>query len=72
MNTIAARLSELVKAIKAPKYFMLGLVILFSALVLLPVLKLLAIIFAAMLIFIGINPEHDISKYLLSFIKKSK
>ena len=61
--------SKLTRTIKAPKYFILGLALLFTAIVLLPILKILAIISAAILIFIGFNPDHKVSRQILSFIK---
>lgn len=70
MNEWTARLSELTRAIKAPKYFIIGLVILFIALVLLPVLKLLAIVFSGLLIFIGFYPDHRVSKQVIYLLKK--
>lgn len=72
MNGLAAKLSELSKAIKAPKYFILGIVILFLALVLLPILKVLAIVLAAVFILISVYPEHDISKQIIRFFKQLK
>ena len=72
MNELAARLSELTKSIKAPRYFILGLVILFITLVFLPILKLLAMILGVVFILISFFPEHDISKKIIQFIDKLK
>ena len=76
MNEIAAKLSEiftdLTKYIKAPKYLAAGLIILFMTVVLLPVLKFLAITLAVIFIFIGFNPEHDLSQQVMEFINKLK
>ena len=76
MNEIAAKLSgiftDLTKYIKAPKYLIAGLIILFITLILFPILKFLAIILAAILIFIGFNPEHDLSQQVIEFFNKLK
>ncbi len=76
MNEIAAKLSEiftdLTKYIKAPKYLAAGLIILFMTVVLLPVLKFLAITLAVIFIFIGFNPEHDLSQQVVDFFNKLK
>ena len=76
MNEIAAKLSEiftdLTKYIKAPKYLAAGLIILFMTVVLLPVLKFLAITLAVIFIFIGFNPEHDLSQQVMDFFNKLK
>ena len=76
MNEIAAKLSalftDLTKYIKAPKYLAAGLIILFMTVVLLPVLKFLAITLAVIFIFIGYNPEHDLSQQVMEFINKLK
>ncbi len=70
MNELAAKLSELTKSIKAPRYFILGIVILFLTLVLLPVLKLLAIALGVLLVFISFYPDHEISKRVRHYIDK--
>jgi len=72
MNELTTRLSELIKAIKAPKYFILGIVILFLTLVLLPLLKILAIIIGVLFVFISFNPGHDISRRTIRMINKFK
>jgi len=76
MNEIVAKLSgiftELTKYIKAPKYLFAGLIILFITVVLLPILKFLAFTLAAIFIFIGFNPEHDLSKQVMEFFNKLK
>lgn len=76
MNEIAAKLSgiftELSKFIKAPKYLLAGIIILFITLLLLPILKFLALVVAAIFIFIGFNPEHDLSQQVMDFINKLK
>lgn len=76
MNEIVAKLSgifsELTKYIKAPKYLLAGLIILFITVVLFPILKFLAITLAVIFIFIGFNPEHDLSKQVMEFFNKLK
>lgn len=76
MNELAAKLSGiftgLTKYIKAPKYLVAGLIILFITLVLFPILKFLAITLAAIFIFIGFNPEHDLSQQVMDFFNKLK
>ncbi len=76
MNDITAKLSgiltELKKFIKAPNYLIAGLIILFITLILFPVLKFLAITLAIIFIFIGFNPEHDLSQQVMEFIDKFK
>ncbi len=76
MNEIVAKLSgifsDFTKYIKAPRYLIAGLIILFITLVLLPILKFLAITLAAILIFIGFNPEHDLSQQVMDFFNKLK
>ncbi len=76
MNDIAAKLSgifsELKKFIKAPNYLIAGFIILFVTLILFPILKFLAITLAVIFIFIGFNPEHDLSQQVMNFINKLK
>ncbi len=76
MNEVLEKLSgifnELSTYIKAPKYLIAGLIILFVTLVLFPILKFLAIILAAIFIFIGFNPEHDLSQQVTEFLNKFK
>ena len=72
MNELTAKLSQLTKSIKAPKYFILGIVILFLTLALLPLLKLMAIILGVLLIFISFYPEHAISRQVRHYIDKLK
>ncbi|MCW8929960.1 MAG: hypothetical protein OQL19_06970 [Gammaproteobacteria bacterium] len=80
MNEIAAKISvifndlsnNLSKYVKAPKYLIAGLIVLFVTLLLFPLLKFLAFTLAAILIFIGFNPKHDLSQQVMDFFNKLK
>lgn len=76
MNDITAKLSEMFtwlrKYIKAPNYLIAGLIILFLTVVLFPILKFLIITLAAIFIFVGFNPEHDLSQQVIEFVNKFK
>ena len=72
MKEFGDKIMELFKQIKDPKYFYIGIGILVVIFLLLPFLKLLAIILAAVFIFISILPDHNISKKIHSLIEQFK
>ena len=72
MKEFGNKISELFKHIKVPQYFFIGIGILVVVFLLLPFLKLLAIILATLFIFISIMPEHKISKKLNELVDQYK
>lgn len=72
MKELGDKISELFKQIKVPKYFFIGIGILVVIFLLLPFLKLLAILLAMVFIFISIFPDHQISKKIYDLIEQFK
>jgi hypothetical protein len=72
MKELGDKFAELFKQIKEPKYFFIGIGILVVIFLLLPFLKLLAIVLAIVFIFISILPEHKISKQINDLINQYK
>ena len=72
MKELGDKFAELFKQIKEPKYFFIGIGILVVIFLLLPFLKLLAIVLAIVFIFISILPEHKISKQINDLINRYK
>lgn len=72
MKEFGDKISELFKQIKVPQYFFIGIAILVVVFLLLPFLKILAVILAAVFIFISIMPEHTISKKISELVDRYK
>jgi len=72
MDEFKEKMTGLLKLIKAPKYFYVGIAILLIIFLFLPVLKLLAIIVAIIFIFIGFFPDNAISQQITDLINRFK
>ncbi len=72
MDEFKKKIAQLFSYVKDPKYFYIGIGILITLFLFLPFLKLLAVILAAVFIFISFFPDHVISEKFTRLIERFK